>query len=89
YSEHADYVTDPEGTRKKWETMREIGVLATEMEAAALFVIGHLRGVRVGAICVAIGENVEEEAKIVGKPPIDELVAVGLDAVISFKKQSD
>jgi uridine phosphorylase len=85
YSEHSDYVADREGMKRKWEMMRNSGVLATEMEAAALFVIGHLRGVKVGTICVAIGENVEKEAKIIGKPPIDNLVTVGLDAIISFK----
>jgi uridine phosphorylase len=86
YSEHSSYVTDPEGTLRKWEMMREAGVLATEMEAAALFVIGHLRSVKVGAICVAIGENVEEEAKIVGKPPIDDLIVVALDAITASKR---
>ena len=85
YSEHSSYVTDPEGTLRKWELLREANVLATEMEAAALFVIGHLRNVKVGAICVAIGENVEKEAKIVGKPPIDNLVTVALDAIASLK----
>ncbi|MFX1559811.1 MAG: nucleoside phosphorylase [Promethearchaeota archaeon] len=86
YSEHPDYVVDPEGTRRKWHEMRNSGVLATEMEAAALFVIGHLRGVRVGTICVVIGENVEKEAKIVGKPPIDKLITVALDAITTFKR---
>jgi uridine phosphorylase len=86
YSEHSDYVADPEGTLRKWEMMRNSGVLATEMEAAALFVIGHLRGVKVGTICVAIGENIEKEAKIVGKPPIDDLISVALDAITSFKR---
>jgi uridine phosphorylase len=86
YSEHPDYVADPEGALRKWEMMRNSGVLATEMEAAALFVIGHLRGVKVGTVCVIIGENVEKEAKIVGKPQIDELVSVALDAITSFKR---
>jgi uridine phosphorylase len=85
YSEHSEYVADPEGMKRKWETMRNSGVLATEMEAAALFIIGLLRGVKVGAICVAIGENVEKEAKIIGKPPIDQLVNVGLNAITSLK----
>ena len=84
YSEHPYYVADPEGTRRKWAAMRESNVLATEMEAAALFVIGHLRGVKVGAICVAIGENVDQEAKIVGKPPLDDLVTIALDAITSM-----
>jgi len=84
YSEHPNYVADPESTRKKWAAMRDANVLATEMEAAALFVIGHLRGVKVGAACVVIGENVDKEAKIVGKPPLDDLVTIALDAITSL-----
>ncbi|MHA1614249.1 MAG: nucleoside phosphorylase [Candidatus Thorarchaeota archaeon] len=84
YSEHPDYVADPESMRKKWEAMKDANVLATEMEAAALFVIGHLRGVKVGAACVVIGENVDQKAKIVGKPPLDDLVTISLDALISI-----
>ncbi|MGY5858296.1 MAG: nucleoside phosphorylase [Candidatus Thorarchaeota archaeon] len=84
YSEHPDYVADPESTRKKWAAMRDSNVLATEMEAAALFVIGHLRGVKVGAACIVIGENVDKEAKIVGKPPLDDLVTIALDAITSM-----
>jgi uridine phosphorylase len=85
YSEHSSYVADPERMRQKWATMRDAGVLATEMEAAALFVIGHLRGVRVGCACVIIGENVDKEARIVGKPPLDNLVTIALDALISLR----
>ena len=86
YSEHPDLVADPEGTRRKWEALRVAGVLATEMEAASLFVIGHLRGVKVGTACVVIGENIEKEQKIVGKPPLDDLVSVALDAITSFNR---
>ncbi len=86
YSEHPEYVADPDSTRRKWESLRNARVLATEMESAALFVIGHLRGVKVGTICVVIGENIEKEAKIVGKPPIDLLIPVALDAMTSFKR---
>lgn len=86
YSEHPDLVADPEGTRRKWEMMRTSKVLATEMEAAALFVIGHLRGVKVGTVCVVIGENIEKEVEIIGKPPIDDLVSLALDAIISIEK---
>jgi len=84
YSEHPDYVADPDSMRKKWAAMKDANVLATEMEAAALFVIGHLRGVKVGAACVVIGENVDQEAKIVGKPPLDDLVTISLDALTSI-----
>jgi uridine phosphorylase len=85
YSEHSSYVTDPKGMRRKWAAMKDAGVLATEMEAAALFVIGHLRGVRVGCVCVVIGENVDKEAKIVGKPPLDDIVTIALDALIALR----
>jgi len=84
YSEHPAYVAEPETMRQKWGTMRTAGVLATEMESAALFVIGHLRGVRVGCACVVVGENVDKEAKIIGKPPLDNLVTVALDALVSL-----
>lgn len=86
YSEFPEMTADAETTRKKWENMKHAGVLATEMEAAALFVIGHLRGVQVGTICVIVGENIEREAKIVGKPPLDKLVTIALDAMIGLRK---
>jgi uridine phosphorylase len=55
------------------------------MEAASLFIVGHLRGVKVGAACVVIGEPIEKEQKIVGKPPLDDLIMVALDAIISVE----
>ena len=85
YSEHPDYLTDPESARQRWDAYRKAGVLATEMEAASLFVVGHLRGVKVGAACVVIGEPIEKEQKIVGKPPLDDLIAVALEALISVE----
>ena len=85
YSEHPDYLTDPESARQRWDAYRKAGVLATEMEAASLFVVGHLRGVKVGAACVVIGEPIEKEQKIVGKPPLDDLITVALEALISVE----
>ncbi len=85
YSEHSDYTTDPSGTKKRWNILKRSGVLATEMEAASLFIIGQLRGVKVGTVCTVIGEPVEKEAKITFKPPIDNMILTALDALISFK----
>ncbi|TFG30831.1 nucleoside phosphorylase [Candidatus Thorarchaeota archaeon] len=85
YSEHPSYVTDTDSMRKRWAALRSSRVLATEMEASSLFVVGHLRGVKVGAVCVVIGENVEKEEKIIGKPPLDNLVKIALDALISLE----
>ena len=58
-------------------------VETTEMEAASLFVIGHLRDVKVGAVCIVIGEPIEKEQKITGKPPLDDLIIIALEAIIA------
>ncbi len=84
YSEHPDLVADPERMRKRWDSFRKAGVIATEMEAAALFVIGQMRGVKVGAICVIVGESIDKEAKIVGSPPLDNLLTTALDAITAI-----
>ena len=87
YSEFPEMVADSASMKKKWNMMRSAGVLATEMEAATLFVIGQLRKVRVGAICVIVGEPIEEEAKITGKPKLDDLIHIALEAMISIAKE--
>ncbi|TFF91083.1 nucleoside phosphorylase [Candidatus Thorarchaeota archaeon] len=84
YSEYPDHLADPEQGKKRWETLRRANVLATEMEAATLFVVGHLRGVRVGTVCVIIGEPVGEEEAISGKPPVEQMTEVALDALVSL-----
>lgn len=84
YSEFPDLVSDPKGMEAKWESYRRAGVMATEMESAALFVIGHLRKVRVGVACVIVGEPIEKEAKISDKPKLDDLITIALDAMISL-----
>lgn len=55
YSERPGRQADPEGARRRWETWRRSGVLCTEMEAAPLFIIGTLRGLRTGAVFVNVG----------------------------------
>ena len=84
YSEYPQFTADPETTKQKWESMRKSNVLATEMEAAALCVIGQLRKVKVGCACVIVGENVEKEVKITGKPKLDDLIIIALDAMTSL-----
>lgn len=48
-TEDAFYATQPEGAAR----LRERGVLAVEMEASALFLLGKLRGVETGCALVA------------------------------------
>ena len=89
YSEHPDLVADPEGMRRRWAALRKANVLATEMESAVLFVIGQLRRVRVGTVCIIIGEPVDRETKITEKPPLDDLILVALDALVSLAGASE
>lgn len=46
---------------QKWEAWKRLGVLASEMESAALFVVGAERGVRTGA-CFHVIWNQERQA---------------------------
>ena len=84
YSEFPELVADAQTMEAKWIAYRKAGVLATEMESAALFVIGQLRRVKVGTACVIVGEPIEKEAKITDKPKLDSLVQIALEAMISI-----
>jgi len=81
YSEYPGLVADPNRMKDRWNTLRRANVIATEMESAALFIIGQLRGVRVGSICVIVGESIDKESRIIEKPRIDELTCIALDAL--------
>jgi uridine phosphorylase len=52
YSEQPDRNVDRDGLESQWAVLRRAGVLATEMEAAALFVVGGLRGLQCGAVLI-------------------------------------
>ena len=39
---------------ERWEAWKRLGVLASEMEAAALFVVGASLGVRTGAVFLSV-----------------------------------
>ena len=82
-SEHPDYMADPEATQKKWTVFKRANVIATEMESSVLYIIGQLRQVEVATVCVIIGEHVDKQAKIVGKPPLDNLIMIALDALVA------
>ena len=44
---------------ERWEAWRKVGVMASEMETAALFVIASIRGVRAGAVMAYFAMNDE------------------------------
>jgi uridine phosphorylase len=59
------------------------GVLASEMECAALFAVAAVRGVRAGAVLVCVNESPlrEEGMPAPSELPLDALIDVGVDAV--------
>ena len=69
YGQH-DPASMPGSARlhERWEAWRKAGVMASEMEPAALFVIASLRGVRAGAVMAYFAMN-------------DETIEMSCDAV--------
>ncbi|MDE7057967.1 MAG: uridine phosphorylase [Lachnospiraceae bacterium] len=63
YGQHSPE-TKPVGYElmNKWEAWKSLGCLASEMESAALFVVGSARRVRVGAIFLVVANQEREKA---------------------------
>lgn len=61
YGQH-DPETMPVGEelKEKWEAWKRLGVLASEMEAAAVFTVAAVRGCRAGAVLHAVWNQSEE-----------------------------
>ncbi len=57
YSEHEGYAAQEEFNQDLWKTWLRANVVSTSMEEAALFVVGTLRRVRVGALATIIGQT--------------------------------
>ena len=78
-TEDAFYATRPEDV----PAMAAQGVLAIEMEAAALFLIGRLRGVRTGCMVVAsnhIGDDAFVDPAVL-QAGVDAMTRTTLDAI--------
>ncbi len=45
----------------EWDAWRKCGALTSEMESAALFIVGSVRRVRVGSVMLVIGNQVRRE----------------------------
>lgn len=70
---------------ERWQALTRLGVLASEMECAALFAVAATRGVRAGAVLVVINEAVAEQG-VAGMPepgtvPLDDVIGVAVDAI--------
>lgn len=67
----------------KWEAWKKLGCLASEMETAALFVVGASLGVRVGACLLVVGNQERKAAGLYNPEKYDTDLAVrtGIEAV--------
>jgi len=71
------------------ETFVRAGVLASEMECAALFAVAAVRRVRAGAVLVCVNESpLREGMPAPSELPLDSLIDVGVDAVRRLVSQS-
>lgn len=72
----------------KWNAWKELGCLASEMESAALFVVGSYRKVRVGScfLCVANQEREKEGLPNAQVHDIDLPIRVAIQAIRNLIK---
>lgn len=74
---------------QKWEAWKRLGVLASEMESAALFTVAAARGVRCGSVFHVIWNQEREKAGLDQKESHDTSAAiqVGVEALKLLIKQ--
>jgi uridine phosphorylase len=60
YLEKPGKQLSPTEAGKQWEIWRNANALATEMEAAVLFVLGSIRGITTAAIFINVGKEPQE-----------------------------
>ena len=73
----------------KWEAWKRLGTLASEMESAALFIVGAALGVRVGS-CFLVVANQEREKLGLDNPVVhdtDGAIRTAIGAVRNLIKQ--
>lgn len=68
----------------KWEAWKRLGCLASEMESAALFVVGSYLKVKVGSIFLVVA-NQEREAKGLENPVVHDTESAIKTAIEAIK----
>ncbi len=81
YLEQAGKQLVPEAVGQRWKIWQRSGVLATEMEASTLFVLGSLRHIRTGGVFVAVGKVTD---KAVQRRSVENATAIVADAIVSL-----
>lgn len=81
-----------ENAESRAKMMQQAGVLSVEMEAATLFVVGRLRGVRTGCILALREEWGDDGSRTQAGPQfekgLDQVIRIALDAVRLLEKEA-
>ena len=80
YTESDEGLPMQEEQAKKWLALERANVISTSMEASALFVLGSIKGVRVGEILAVIGLTSSHEP-IVKKVGVDDAIRCAIEAM--------
>ena len=84
YGQHSpDTMPVSDMLKSKWESWKRLGVLASEMETAALFTVAHTRGIRAGCILHALW-NQERRAAGINDPEsfdLDITIRIAVEAL--------
>ena len=75
---------------RDWKVMTEAGVLATEMECSALFVVGAVRRMRTAAIVkVMVNQNLDPHEVVEGDDDLVRAGVLGLERIILRDRRLD
>lgn len=82
YLERPAKQLDPARVAQRWEQWRQAGVLVTEMESSALFVLGSLRRIRTGALLINVGKVTDPELFRTALESAIEIIKTAFSALI-------
>ena len=85
YGQHSPEIMPvSEELLNKWEAWKRLGCLASEMESAALFVVGSYLKVKVGSVFLVVA-NQEREAKSLENPVVHDTESAIKTAIEAIK----
>lgn len=91
FSEIPEYTAHPSLTELRWATWQRAQAVATEMEAAVLFILSSLRSCRAAALLSVVGSTMEGEP-ITDTGGVQKVVEIGIEAMrrmIQHDKQKE
>lgn len=77
--------------REDWDAWIKCGALASEMESAALFIVGGVRGVKVGSVLAVVGNQTRREMNLPDEiiHDTDYAIRIAVEAIKILISQSN